>query len=108
MHHGQGPGLSRRDLGASGGSETVTLQASEVPSHSHTLLATSSATTGSPAGAALANAASGANVYRVPGATTFMATDTMQSVGGAPHNNRQPYLTLYFAIALQGVFPPRT
>ncbi|MCU0296142.1 MAG: tail fiber protein [Candidatus Nanopelagicales bacterium] len=108
MHPGQGPGLSLRDLGESGGSETVTLQASELPSHSHTLQATSSATTGAPAGAALANAASGARAYRTPGATTFMAADALQAVGGSPHNNRQPYLTLYFLIALQGVFPPRT
>jgi microcystin-dependent protein len=107
MQRGQGPGLSPRDLGASGGSATVTLQASQVPSHSHTLQATSSATTGAPAGAALANVASGARAYRAAGATTFMAVDALQAEGGSPHNNRQPYLTLYFAIALQGVFPPR-
>jgi microcystin-dependent protein len=108
MQHGQGPGLSLRDLGESGGSEAVTLLASEVPGHTHALQATSSADTGAPAGAALANVASGAKAYRVPGATTFMAADALQAVGGSPHNNRQPYLTLYFAIALQGVFPPRT
>jgi microcystin-dependent protein len=27
--------------------------------------------------------------------------------GGQPHDNRQPYLTLNFCIALQGIFPPR-
>jgi microcystin-dependent protein len=27
--------------------------------------------------------------------------------GGLPHNNMQPYLTLNFCIALQGIFPQR-
>jgi microcystin-dependent protein len=39
MHPGQGPGLSLHDLGETGGSETVTLLQSEIPSHSHTLQA---------------------------------------------------------------------
>src|ERR687886_282681 len=39
MHPGQGPGLSLHDLGEEGGSETVTLLSSEVPAHSHPLLA---------------------------------------------------------------------
>src|SRR3954466_9868395 len=36
MHPGQGPGLSLHDLGESGGSDTVTLLQSEIPTHSHT------------------------------------------------------------------------
>src|SRR5688572_30414210 len=39
MHPGQGPGLSLRDLGQSGGSETVTLLQSEIPVHSHSVSA---------------------------------------------------------------------
>src|SRR5918911_263004 len=35
MHWGQGPGLSLRDLGEMGGSQTVTLIESEMPAHSH-------------------------------------------------------------------------
>src|ERR1017187_251915 len=35
MHPGQGPGLSLHDLGETGGSETVTLLQTEMPSHSH-------------------------------------------------------------------------
>ena len=38
-----------------------------------------------------------------------MAPETLAPAGGdQPHNNMQPYLTFYFNIALQGVFPPRT
>src|SRR4029078_3691845 len=43
MHPGQGPGLSLHDLGESGGSETVTLLESEIPSHSHQMRAASTA-----------------------------------------------------------------
>src|SRR5262245_5280526 len=39
MHPGQGPGLSLHDLGETGGSDTVSLLESEIPSHSHTLSA---------------------------------------------------------------------
>src|ERR1700745_2424478 len=35
MHPGQGPGLSLHDLGETGGSDTVSLLESEIPSHSH-------------------------------------------------------------------------
>src|SRR5215467_13366025 len=37
MHPGQGPGLSLHDLGETGGSDTVTLLQSEIPSHSHSV-----------------------------------------------------------------------
>jgi hypothetical protein len=38
-----------------------------------------------------------------------MAPQTFAPAGGSlPHNNLMPYLTFYFNIALQGVFPPRT
>lgn len=106
---GQGPGLSQRELGETGGSANVTLLESEIPSHTHPLRATLSATTGNPTGATLAPTANGASAYRIPGATAAMAPSALLSAGGSqPHENRQPYLGLNFCIALQGVFPPRT
>src|ERR1044071_450717 len=39
MHPGQGPGLSLHDLGEVGGSQTVTLLESEIPAHTHGLVA---------------------------------------------------------------------
>jgi microcystin-dependent protein len=109
MHPGQGPGLSLHDLGETGGSETVTLLESEIPAHSHALRASSDpADVQQPSPArSLARSAPGfAYVAGSPNAT--LAAEAHAPAGGdAPHNNLQPYLTFYFAIALQGVFPPR-
>jgi microcystin-dependent protein len=51
----------------------------------------------------------GINLYAPAGNVAAMAPETVAPAGGdQPHNNMQPYLTFYFNIALQGVFPPRT
>ncbi|HLG15597.1 MAG TPA: tail fiber protein [Blastocatellia bacterium] len=111
MHPGQGPGLSLHDLGETGGSETVTLLESEIPSHSHLIMTHSQdpADLGSPTPArALARTNRGFG-YVPPAAFTSMSPNTIAPAGGdQPHNNMMPYLTLNFCIALQGVFPPRT
>ena len=50
----------------------------------------------------------GNGVYVAPGAQTQLNFQALAPAGGdQPHNNMQPYLTFYFCIALQGVFPPR-
>lgn len=111
MHPGQGPGLSLHDLGETGGSETVTLLESEIPAHSHTLQAQGApADTNTPAGHSIARVI-GATPYLPPAGAPLvaMAPNALAPAGGdAPHNNLQPFLTFYFNIALQGVFPPRS
>jgi microcystin-dependent protein len=109
MHPGQGPGLSLHDLGETGGSDTVTLLESEIPAHSHALTASQAeAGVASPSGQLVA-AGSGLNMYApAAGATTQLNPSAAAPAGGdQPHNNMQPFLTFYFCIALQGVFPPR-
>jgi microcystin-dependent protein len=109
MQWGQGPGLTSRDLGETGGQATVTLQPTEIPAHAHALRgAVDTAETGTPAlGLALGTAS--APVYGPPSDPVAMAGEAIAPVGGdQPHQNRQPYLTFYFAIALQGVYPPRS
>jgi len=110
MHPGQGPGLSLHDLGETGGTETVTLLESEIPAHTHPMNASTfggdnivPGPTISLAGSSGGNAYAPANSPQVPAAPQALAP----AGGDAPHNNMQPYLTFYFNIALQGVFPPR-
>jgi microcystin-dependent protein len=108
MHPGQGPGLSLHDLGETGGSETVSLLESEIPGHAH--LARGS-TDDDDSTQPAANSYGGLTVAYAPAAsaTAAMAPESLAPAGGdQPHNNLMPYLTLYFNIALQGVFPPRT
>lgn len=111
MHPGQGPGLSLHDLGEQSGSETVTLLVSEIPSHPHTMQASSDpADNNVPNGALAAPAVGrGNSLYIAPAAPIVsMNPSALAPAGGdQPHNNMMPYLTLNFCIALQGIFPAR-
>src|SRR5205823_662385 len=108
MHPGQGQGLSERFLGETAGTESVALIVSEIPVHTHSLRANDfpgDKTVPSPTTSLAAS--TGGNLY-VTGnpALVQMAFQAAPPAGGSvPHNNMQPYLTLSFCIALQGVFP---
>ena len=109
MHPGQGPGLSLHDLGETGGSETVTLLESEIPAHSHQLKASGEdADADNPSPTQPTGGSAGVSLYVPAPVANQMSPNALAPAGGdAPHNNLQPYLTFYFCIALQGVFPPR-
>ena len=108
---GQGPGLSLHDLGETGGSETVSLLESEIPTHSHTLryhTALDPADTNVPSASASFAASTGGTLYQTSSNSELSGLALVTAGGDQPHNNMQPYLTLNFCIALQGVYPPRT
>jgi microcystin-dependent protein len=109
IHAGQGQGLSLYDLGQMGGSETVTLLVSEIPAHAHTIMASSDpADQTQPSPARVLARSDGGFAYFAGAPNTTMAFEQLAPTGGGlPHNNMMPYLTLYFNIALQGVFPAR-
>lgn len=116
MHSGQGSGLSERSLGEESGTETVTLLISEMPLHTHIQQGSDSAATTNvptnqlPAEGQWDNGESfgviGAYSNQAPNAPMNIQALTVAG-GGQPHGNMQPYLTLNFCIALQGVFPQR-
>jgi microcystin-dependent protein len=112
MHPGQGQGLSLRDLGEMGGADSVTLLESEMPAHNHTAFAVGVvSTTAAPSTqTALARSVNGSAyaAFAQGQGLQQLAFQALPIAGGSlPHNNLQPYLTLNYCIALQGVFPPR-
>lgn len=114
---GQGPGLTNRQIGQTGGNENTTLLVSNLPQHNHLLNASGQpATTAAPGNAFMA-AANGTDdstgnpvtvhVYG-PTANETMNPNAIGMAGGSvPFNNMQPFLTINFSFALEGIFPSR-
>lgn len=110
IHFGQGPGLSNYTQGEVGGAETVTLNSTQLPQHTHLLNGTTgTANKRPPAGHTFAaDTASIANFYAAPANQVALAAPSVTTAGGnQPHSNLQPYLAVLFCICLAGVFPSR-
>jgi microcystin-dependent protein len=93
-------------LGEKAGSTSVTVNIQQLPTHTHTVVAsTANGTTPVPTNNALA--ATPAKIYAPPTSNlTTLNPINVSSVGGSQaHNNMMPYLVLNFIIALQGIFP---
>jgi len=104
LHFGNGFTLAE-----TGGVETVTLTVSQIPAHSHPLLATTSIATQQNVSPNLLAEASLFNPYINVNPTSPMAPQAVSSTGGSqPHNNFQPYLCVDFIISLFGIFPSQT
>jgi len=107
LHVGQGPGLSSYALGQVSGTETVTLIAQQLAPHSHTVNASATATSKSPANNVPTVTGAGSSYAATPDGTTMNPAMTTGGGGGQPHNNLQPSLCINFVIALEGIFPSR-
>ena len=94
-------------LGERGGEQAHTLSQAELPQHTHALQGSSAnGTTPIPTGNLLAAAN---NLYAgAANLTSLNATSITGAGGSQPHLNMQPFLTLSFCIALQGIFPSAT
>jgi microcystin-dependent protein len=111
MQQGQGPGLSDRFLGEMSGVDNVTLLTTEMPVHNHNWggsFNVGDVPNGQP-GVVLTQASSGQPYQTVSNSNlTNMNLQTIGVAGSSfPHNNMMPFLTVYFIIAMQGVYPPR-
>lgn len=102
VHQGSGYVLGQR-----AGVEAVTLTQSQLPSHSHSAMASSApGTSTSPQGAVWASGSGSTRPYVPGGGATAMLPGIVSSVGGSqPHDNMPPFLTINFIIALYGIFP---
>jgi len=96
--------------GQIGGAESVVLNVNQIPSHTHTLTV-SSAVGGvltSPVGNTV-GASAGVPFPYAASSNDVMAAGSISAAGGSqPHENRSPYLTLNWVIALTGIFPSRS
>lgn len=110
LSSGQGPGLSLRTLGESGGYSTITLMPSELATHSHIANGdNSNSGVASPENAVWGTTGRSRPPAYYPGPpNAAMSPESIEPTGGdQPHNNLPPYLVLNFCIAYQGIFPQR-
>ena len=109
LHAGQGPGLSLRSIGGTGGTETVVLATAQLPLHTHTAACNDGAGTSYvPTGGVWAKDAGGANEYSPAGAAALAAAALAAAGSNAAHDNMQPFLAINYCIALNGVYPSRS
>jgi len=100
---GNGAGFN---LGERAGEEFHTITINEMPQHLHFAQASSAAASAGIPTSALVLAKGEFEIYRPPSNLTPMKATSISSIGGSqPHENRQPFLTVSFCIALQGIFP---
>ncbi|NOT88208.1 MAG: phage tail protein [Lysobacter sp.] len=110
IHQGTGPGLGTYVIGQVAGTENVTVLPTQMPAHTHTMVATTAlATAVTPANNLLPGAVSGDSFYvnTITGNTAApMSAQMLTLAGGSqPHDNTMPTLTVQYCIATQGIFP---
>ena len=112
VHMGNGPGGTNYALAQMAGTEQETLTVQQIPTHSHPLLASTSAAQLSPTGAVptVPSGGQGLRPYNnvaTPN-TTLNPSSVVPTGGSQPHTNTQPFLCVSFIISLFGIFPSPT
>ena len=114
MHPGRGPGLTNRQLGELGGTETVTLTQNQMTPHTHSVQTGSApaSTFIADANSSMTRSVGGFSYNDDPAPPLSALHETALSESGAAtvtaHENMQPYLAMYFIIALVGTYPSRS
>lgn len=111
LGQGQGPGLQRYVVGQMGGQESVTLLSNQMPMHVHptsVAVSSSAGNSAAPNGRTLAASDQRNDQYTDQGGNGNLAGVSSGMAGGSqPHENMQPYLSINFIIALEGIYPSR-
>lgn len=112
---GTGPGLSPYALGQTGGSETITLTANQMPAHVHSIQLTAtpkgfdeSGSGSEPENSVFAGSGSGYSGSSNARMAPYNANVAMTTVGSdTPYEILQPYMGMNYIICQYGVFPAR-
>lgn len=110
INQGQGPALSSHVLGQALGVESVSLTTAQIGAHTHQLMGAATATASTPAANTVLGTVTGESIYLTSGSTVPLAASSigMASGGALPHDNLQPYQTINYIIALNGIFPSQS
>jgi len=104
IQQGTGPGLSTRRLGARGGTETNTMNILNMPSHSHGYAIDTSTNVADESTGFLA----ASNIYTEEHNSQYPSVMVGMSGGQQPYNNIQPFTSIYYIIAMVGIYPSRS
>jgi len=108
VHMGTGAGLSPRPIGQKSGSEQVTLNMNELPSHTHTYQASQDISTDPSGPSEVLCESPSITMYRAAAPNVPMNANAITAVGGSQHHmNLMPFLCVTFIIALFGIYPSR-
>lgn len=100
---------SGHTLGERGGEQAHTLSIAELPTHTHVLNVSKDNATASTPNSGVLMAQASIDMYRSPTSLVALDAGSISNTGGSQaHLNMQPFLTLSFCIALQGIFPSPT
>lgn len=108
VHQGQGPGLQPYTIGEAYGVENVTLLGTQIPAHTHGVVASAGpGATANPSNAVWAAGSGIAPYNTVAPGVVMQATSISNSGGSQAHQNMTPFLALNYIISLFGIFPSR-
>lgn len=106
VHMGQGPGISQNYIiGEAAGVEQVTLNTTQMPSHTHVPIGSTVGNSDSPNGTLWGASTSGNPYANGPGTANMNSADISPAGGSQPHENMIPFVVVTYIIALYGVYP---
>ena len=111
MHWGNGPGRVSRSIGQKGGTESVTLTSSTLPSHTHGVAIPAESSEGQTAAASGNYPAGGEEPdkpYAATSDTSLGAFNSAATGSSIAHENMSPFQCVTFIIALVGLYPSRS